>query len=253
MRIALLLFLLFSPQSFPTPGPGVAPQTGGGGAPTITATTALCVGSASAAAANCTLGASGAVGDLLFVKSKSASVTNTATVAFTFSGTASCTPSTVVAPASAWQLNGTGVFIEGWSACIITTAGANIPVATWTGAGGTFTDIQAWTFHTTNTWKTTFLDQVSTPVIATVTATTCPTGTTAATTTANDLVIATCDVFNAGQTWGALAGFTNLAGASRNTGGVYYKSVTSTGTQTTTVPLSTTDFGVGIIAAFASN
>jgi hypothetical protein len=166
---------------------------------------------------------------------------------WTFSGTSSCTPTQVVAPIT--QSNG-GPFRITISACIITTAGANTPVITWT--VGNFTDIEAFTVHTTNTWKTTFLDQTQNNIQAT-TSTSCPTGTTAATTTANDFILATCDTFTAGQTWGALAGFTQYATVSRNTAGTYYKVVTSTGTQSTTVPLSATDFGVGIIVAFASN
>jgi hypothetical protein len=67
------------------------------------------------------------------------------------------------------------------------------------------------------------------------------------------LVIAVCQVFNAGQTWGALAGFTQQSSASRNTTGFYWKPVTSTGTQTATIPLSTTDFGLGFIVALKSN
>lgn len=235
-------------QSFPAPGPGVS-GVGGGGGPTITVTSAVCVGSAVAQLASCTLGASGVVGDLLVIRSKTAS-TAAATVAWSFSGTSSCTPTTV--NAATFQGNGTGTFTVASAGCIITTAGANTPMATWTGSTSFFADIEAFTVHTTNTWKTTFVDQVQANV-GTTTSTSCPTGTTTATTTANDFILATCDVFNAGQTWGALAGFTQYATASRNTAGIYYKTVTSTGTQTAIVPLSATDFGVGMIAAFASN
>lgn len=229
------------------PGPGGAvPVTGG---PTITVTSAVCINSTSSSnAISCPFGASGAVGDLAIFKSKVGFVGGTQTPTWTFSGTSSCTPTTVVAPVT--QSNGGGTFIETISACIITTAGANTPLITWT--AGSFVDIEAFTVHTTNTWKTVFVDQTQNNIQAT-TSTSCPTGTTAATTTANDFILATCDVFNVGQTWGALAGFTQYAAASRNTAGTYYKVVTSTGTQTATIPLSTTDFGVGVIVAFASN
>lgn len=249
MRLAILLFLgqsLFA-QSFPAPGPGVYGSAGGG--PTITVTSAVCVGSAATVGASCTLGAAGVVGDLLIVRSKTGSAA-AATVAYSFSGTSSCTLTTV--NPAAFQATGANNFTVASAGCIITTAGATTPVATWTGSGAFFTDIEAFTIHTTNTWKTTFVDQVATN-IGTVASTSCPTGTTAATTTSNDFILAACDVFAVGQTWGALAGFTQYAAASRNTAGIYYQTVTSTGTQTATVPLSGSDIGVGMIAAFASN
>lgn len=248
-----LLAIHANAQSFPSPGPGVHGTAGGGG-PTIAPTSAVCTANNGFSNANCTLAASGAVGDLMIFRSKSSIVTGTATLAITFSGTASCaTPTQVIAPTQ--QTNGAGKFVIAEYACLITTAGANNPVATWSGTAisGTFTDINVFTVHTSNTWKTTFIDQTATPVVASVTSTSCPTGTTAATTTANDFILATCDVFNAGQTQGAMAGFTAITGASTNTSLAYYKVVTSTGTQTATVPLSATDFGVGMIAAFASN
>lgn len=248
MMRALLFSLLFYAQSFPAPGPGVH-GTAGGGAPTITVTSAVCVSSIVGGAASCTFGASGAVGDLAIFRSKTAS-TIAASVTWSFSGTSSCTPTTV--NAATFQANGGGTFTVASAGCIITTAGANTPVATWTGGTINFTDIEAFTIHTTNTWKTTFVDQVASNV-GTTTSTSCPTGTTSATTTANDFILATCDVFNAGQTWGALALYTQYVAASRNTAGIYYQVVTSTGTQTATVPLSASDFGVGMIAAFASN
>lgn len=221
--------------------------------PTITVTSAVCTATGVANTATCTLAASAAVGDLLIIKSKSSgTASGTNTIAITYGGTAACTAAQVIAPTQ--QTNGGASFVVAESGCIVTAAGAAAPIVTWVGTfiGGTFVDIEAFTVHTTNTWKTTFVDQVATNVVAT-TSTSCPTGTTAATTTATDFIFATCDVFNAAQTWGTLAGFTQYAAASRNTAGAYYKSVSSTGTQTATVPLSATDFGVGMIAAFASN
>jgi hypothetical protein len=257
MGKALILLLLSLPVAAQTMQMGtnaVPNPTGGGGGPTITLTSAVCTGNAASLTVNCTLGASAAVGDLLLILTKSSSLVGTATVAYSFTGTASCTPTAILAPGTAtFQSNGSGHFITAMAGCIITTAGANVPQAVWTGADASFSDIEVGVYHTTNTWKTTFLDQISTPNIATATATTCPTGTTASTTNANDLIIATCQVFNVGQTWGTLSGFTSRAALERNTTGWYDKSVTSTGTQTATVPLSVTDFGLGFIVAFASN
>jgi len=243
-----LLLMLGTPQevitaSFRTTG-------GGGGSPTVTS--AVCVANTGTATANCALAATVVVGDLLVIKSKTANSGGTPAMAITYSGTTPCTASAIIAPVL--QGNGPGTFAVAESGCIVTTGGTITPVATWTGGGvaGSFTDIQAFTIHTSTTWKSTFVDKTATNV-ASSTSTTCSTGTTAATTTANDFIYATCDVFNAAQTWGALGGFTQYAAASRNTAGAYYKVVTSTGTQTAAIPLSSTDFGAGLIAAFASN
>lgn len=240
----------FTPEQTMQQAVIMSPQPSSGGGPTITVTsTVLCVGTGASNTANCTLGASGTAGDLLIVRSKTGS-TVAGTVAWSFSATSSCTLTTV--NAATFQANGGGTFTVASAGCIITTAGANIPIATWAGSSGGFTDIEAFTVHTTNTWKTTFVDQVASN-IGTTTSTSCPTGTTTATTTANDFILATCDVFNVGQTWGALALYTQYVAASRNTAGIYYQVVISTGPQSTTVPLSASDFGVGMIAAFASN
>lgn len=221
------------------------------GAQTITYTGANCTGNASSAAASCTLNASGAVGDLLVIVSKSSSATNSVTAALTFSATSSCSsPTQVVAPT--WQSNGGAHFSATMFACVITTAGANVPVVTWTGVDGTFTDIAVATYHTTTSWKSTFTDQTATNIAATSTAS-CPTGTTSTTNNATDLVLALCTNFNAGQTWGTLSGYTNRANSSRNTTGWYDTSVTVTGAQSATVPLSASDYGLGMIVAFASN
>ena len=182
---------------------------GGGTLATITYAAAHCVGSTSTATASCALAASGAVGDLLVLASKSSTVVNTATAAVSFSGTASCSsPTQVIAPQ--WQPNGSGHFSAVLFACIITTAGATTPAVTWTGGDGSFTDIVAGTYHTTASWKSTFVDKSASNIVVTA-STGCPTGTTAATTNANDLIVATCNNFNVAETWGTLAGFTNRA------------------------------------------
>lgn len=221
------------------------------GVPTITVTSSVCVNSDPSQSVTCTWPSSGAVGDLAVFISKSATAAGTWTPTWTFTGTAPCTPTQVVAPTV--QPNGGGTFVKTIYACIITTAVAAAPNILWTVSSSVFTDIETFTVHTSNTWKTAFVDQVSTPIVATVTSTSCPTGTTAATTNANDFILATCDVFNAGQTWGTLALYTQYPAASRNTAGVYYAIATSTGAKSAIVPLSVSDFGVGMLVAFASN
>jgi hypothetical protein len=127
----------------------------------------------------------------------------------------------------------------------------SIAVITWFGADGAFTDIKVGTYHARTSWAPNFVDRVATNV-ATESSTRCPTGTIAATANVDDLVVATCDNFNAAQTWGPLNGFTSRTGSSRNTAGWYDATVSSTGTQTATIPLSFSDLGVGMIAAFAT-
>lgn len=248
MRTALVLAMLIYAQSFPAPGPGTHGAAPVG--PTIAITSATCAGTSPGHNTDtCTLGATAAVGDLYVVASKTDSTSATASIAYSSSA---CTLVPSIAPT--FQTNGSGKFNYAQAACIVTTAIADAPLVTWTGAGvdNGFTDIQAFTVHTSNTWKTTFLDQKATNVAAT-TSTSCATGTTAATTNANDWLLATCSVFNVGQTQGSLSGYTSLTTVSSTTVLNYGKSVTSTGTQAATVPLSGSDFGLGAIVAYASN
>jgi hypothetical protein len=224
------------------------------GAQTIAYTGASCTRHSSAITASCTLAAAAAVGDLEVITSKSASTTPSVTAVLTFSGTASCPKGTqVIAPGAAtWQSNGAGHFVTTMFACIVTTAGAASPVVTWFGTDGTFTDIKVATYHPVTSWASEFVDKAATHVAAT-SSKSCPMGTTAATANAKDLIVAVCDNFNVAETWGALTGFTNRSASSTNTTGWYDTTVSSTGAQTATIPLSSDDHGVGMIAAFAAN
>jgi hypothetical protein len=222
------------------------------GAQTITYTGASCTRSASAVTASCTLAAA-SVGDLEVITSKSSSNTASVTAVLTFSGAASCSTSTrVIAPSAAtWETSGGGHFITTMFACIVSTAGASSPVVTWFGTDATFTDIRVAIYHSPTSWASNFVDKVATNVAA-VPSTSCPTGTTAATTNPHDLIVAVCDNFNASETWRTLTGFTNRPASSTNTAGWYDTTVSSTGPQTATIPLSASDRGVGMIAAFAA-
>jgi hypothetical protein len=222
------------------------------GAQTITYTAASCTHSSLAVAASCTLAAPASIGDLVVITSKSSSNTASVKAVLTFSGTASCSKATqVIAPDRAtWQTNGSGHFVTTMFACIVTTPGAASPVVTWFGSDAAFTDIKVGTYHTTTSWAPNFGDKVATNV-TTESSSRCPTGTIAETTKADDLIVATCDNFNDAQTWGPLNGFTLRANSSRNTTGWYDTAVSSTATQTVTIPLSSSDLGVGMIAAFS--
>lgn len=225
--------------------PSGAPHAVTYSAPTITYVTANCptcvgTGSTTASATPTTL----VIGDLMVVTSKTQSTPSTSTVAFTSSA---CTFTPVFATAI-WHT--TNSFSTRIAYCVVATGGSNAVTATWTGGDGTFTDIAIGVYHTTNSWST--LDQSASAIQGT-TGSTCPTGTTAATTNANDVVIGISQNFDNAQTWGALAGYTNRVNSSRNTVGWYDKFVTSTGTQTATIPLSVGNNCIGMIVAFKSN
>jgi hypothetical protein len=224
------------------------------GAQTITYTGAACTRHSSGVTASCTLAAPASVGDLEIVTSKSSSNTASVRAVLTFSRSASCAKGTqVIAPGvGTWQPNGAGHFVTTMFACIVSNAGAASPVVTWFGTDATFTDIKVATYHTTTSWASELVDKVATN-IATQSSTSCSTGVTAATDNSHDLVVAVCDNYNAQQSWNALAGFTTRPASSTDTAGWYDTTVSSRGTQTANIPLSSSDLGVGMTAAFAAN
>jgi hypothetical protein len=219
----------------------------------IAPTTALCVANTATATANCTAAAASAFGELMIVISKTASVSSSATAALTFTGTAPCTSKIqAITPASTFQSNGSGHFVVSVYACLVNTATTIHPVITWTGGSGSFTDISLLTYSANFTWNSATADKTVVSLNNTA-STSCATGTTAATVGSNDLVLAFCENFNAGQTWGTTTGYTNRTANERNTLGWYDKVVTTTGTQSATIPLSASDVSVGMIVAYKSN
>ncbi len=241
-----LLGLLMLLQYIPT-NPH-SPVSGAPAGPTITLTSSVCKGNAALPAATCTLASSAAVGDLLLLLTKTES-DPLASVAFTYAGVPACTPTAVIS--EVFQTSASK-FSVGLYGCIVTTAGAAAPIATWTGASGNFTDIVAAVYHTTNTWKSTFVDRSASSVNVTSIAS-CPTGSTAATTTATDLVIVICSNFNTSETLGTLAGYTGRSALSTDSTQWFDKQVSATGVQSATYAMSAADFSVGFIAALASN
>lgn len=236
-------------------GMGGKAGAGGGataGGPTISIVTAAsCNGSSGTAAGTCTNTGASVIGDLIILVSKSQSNSSGATIAFT--GTLPCTPTAVIAPSVAtWQSNGPAHFIAAIYACIVTSAVTAAPIGTWTSGTGGFTDLRVGTYHSTAGWKVAFADQ-NMQVISATSQVSCTTGTTPATTSANELIVATCDVFNNSQTWNALATYTSQTVVESTSAGWYSKQVSSTGTQTAAIVLSAADFGLGMIATFASN
>jgi hypothetical protein len=125
--------------------------------------------------------------------------------------------------------------------CLVASGGSMTITATWTiTAGGGFTDIGVAEESpgTGFVFSGPFLqDQISSfnPGGA---VTTCTSGTTAATTNANDLLIGVCVNFNTAQTYGAATGFTLRSASSRNTLGFYDATVSATGAQTFTTTVA---------------
>ena len=241
----ILLMALLMQVRIPGPG-GTALGSGG---PTITYVQG-CVNSATAVTVTCALGSNITSGNLLVVTSKSQNNSGTGIPTFTSSLGIGCTwvqavPTTLI---------GTGTpFNASMYTCLVPSTGAETVSVTWAGTtGGPFTDITIAEYSTSTSWNSTVLDQ-SASSLNSASTTSCATGTTSATTNPNDLIIAVCENFNSAETWGALAGFTNRSGSSRNTSGFYDRVVTSTGTQSATIPLSTADSSTGMIAAFKSN
>lgn len=209
-----------------------------------------CVGNASSLTTNCTL--TWTSGNLLVAASKTENTSGTAAPVFTSTSGANCPwvramPPTAIATGSG--------FNSTMYTCILAGSGSQTVTITWSGTtGANFTDLSVSQWSTTSTWNNPVLDRAINNSNTTST-TSCPTGTTGlATQNANDLLIAVCQNFNNAQTWGALTGWTNRATSSRNTLGLYSKAVTSTGTQSTTVPLSAADQSQGMLIALqASN
>ena len=233
-------------QFFPFPGPGrIAASGGGGGTPTITYVQG-CVGNASGASATCAMPGNVTAGNLLVVTSKTDGVSVTAFTATSSAGVTCTWTSAGVAQHTVSN------FAGGMAYCVVPSTGAQTVQVTATGGSGSFTDIAVAEYSSSSGWAASPLD-VFTSSVNTASSTSCPSGTTSATTNANDLVFGACMTWNAGQTWGAVSGFTNRAASSRNTTGAYDKTVTSTGTQSFTGVLSASDISIGFVAAFKAN
>ncbi len=252
----LILFLLIAASAYPQIISGNGSLTGNGSlgttasGPTISSVQG-CVNSASSSlTATCAMGSSITSGNLLVVTSKTENTTGTGTISVTSSSGVSCT--WVQAVGSIPVSSGSG-FNTAMYTCNIPSTGAETIQVTWSGTTGpNFTDIAVTEYQTSTSWKATVLDQSQFAYGSTST-TSCATGTTSATTNANDLIIAISQNFNSAETWGSLAGWTNRAASSRNTTGWYDQVVTSTGAQSATIPFSAADTCTGMIAAFASN
>lgn len=218
----------------------------GGGSPVLTYAQGGTPATGSANVVSCATTGSVASGDLLVMLSK-------------YQGTAaSMAVSTASGPAVTWT-DATALFNSnpGFSASvawgIAPTAGIETATATWTGGtDGGFLDCTIADFHSTTGWNATPLDvQVSIADNSGGT-TACVPGTTAATTNAHDLVVGACFNFNSAQTYGAVAGYTFQTASSRNTTALYWKSVSTVGTQTISVPIAP-DVFTGFILTFKAD
>jgi hypothetical protein len=196
----------------------------------------------------CTYATSQAVGTLLVISSKH---DNTAGDALTFAATvagatASCTSSGNVQTQ-------TGLFTSTWAACLVTGAGTPVITGTWAGATTDgFISIESGSYTATSGFVSATVDKIAPSVNAT--STTCSSGTTGVTTNPNELVVFTCDNWNAAQTYGvAPSGFSaNRSASSRNTTGWWDKSITATGTQSASTTI-VSDVSIGTVLTFQLN
>lgn len=196
----------------------------------------------------CTYTASQAVGSLLVVAVKhDNTAADTPTFAATVSGaTASCTSTGNVQTQA-------GLFSTTWAACLVTSAGTPVITGTWTGATtDAFLSIESGSYTATAGFTSATTDQIAPSVNAT--STTCASGTSGTTVNPNKLVVFVCENWNAGQTYGvAPSGYSaNRTASSRNTTGWWDKSITSTGTQSTSTTI-VSDVSIGTILTFQLN
>lgn len=215
--------------------------------------TGSCIGNTTGNNPNCSNTAAPQVGDLLFLVSYAdGSTLSGVSTAPGFTSTTLCSGGWTQIGSYQLQSNGTGKFVTASFYCVVTTANTTSVQAVWTGAGTTFGGISLSDYTSTTGFAGSPVDGTPGVAVASTSTTGCPTGT-VTTSNSADLLIATCTNFNTGQTWGLLPGWTNEGASSRNTLGIYDSLQTSSGAQSTTVPLSVADYGVGQIFAFKLN
>lgn len=200
------------------------------------------VGTGSLNVSTCAMGSNVTAGDLLVVTSKVASTATGATLAISDTTGATWTNLTPV-----WN-NATAGFSSSVGWAIAGSTAADTVTVTW--SGGTlagFVDCTVAEYGSTLGWNSSTLD-VSTSAFSATAGTSCASGTSAATTNANDLVIGVCFNFNVAQTYGSVAGYTFESASSRNTTGFYDQPVTSTGTQSITVPVTSDTWTSFVVA-----
>lgn len=250
IRLAVLLLSASSLAQSPMMPTGFVPITTG--TPTITFVNG-CTNNSTTLTTNCSLSATS--GNLLVVTSKT--------------GTSSTVPGTPVitstsGPSCNWirlipTTSGSGGTSEApisstMYGCIVPSTGTEQVTVAWTVSNNlSFTDIGVSQWSTTGAWYGGLLDTNGQSQNLTST-TSCATGSTqVATQNPNDLLLAVCQNWNSSQTWGALSGFTNRASSSSTSEGLYSKVLTTTGTQSATVPFSAADFSQGAIVALQAS
>lgn len=195
----------------------------------------------------CTYTASQPVGTLLVIASKHDNPGGTLTFTAAVTGaTASCTSTGNVQTQ-------TGLFSTTWAACLVTVAGTPVITGVWAGAStDLFLGIESGSYTATAGFTSATTDQIAPSVNAT--STTCSSGTSGTTVNANELVVFLCENWNTAQTYlVAPSGYSsNRTVSSRNTTGWWDKSITSTGTQSTSTTILS-DISIGTILTFQLN
>jgi len=188
----------------------------------------------------CTSSGAGVTGDLVVITSKAQNT----------SGTGTMTPATLtgcgdprVTGTNEWvqippNTNGSGQAIDAAAAYCVLTAGSTPALSvTWSSVSASATQLQGYVLHSTVGWNLTLLDRYVTTV--TGSGSTCPTGSTNATTNSNDYVLAVCRTLGTNETWATNPGsYTKISPTGSNRTGVFSQLVSATGVQSATVALS---------------
>lgn len=221
------------------------------GAP-ISSPSASNVGSAATIATGTTIpGAtfSGTSGSLVFLTSKLGTTASTNTVAFTLTG-ATCSASSLTTVGTTVTAN----FQQAIGWCLLSNSATVTPAVAWSvSPGGTFTDLTTTMFTSTSGFNSSPLDQSIQTAVSATAQTSCSSGSTSATTNANDLVVGVGMNFNVGQTYtSGTTGYTPITAGSRNTTSVQYKNVSATGAQSFALTF-TSDIWACSVFAFKMN
>jgi hypothetical protein len=205
-----------------------------------------CNGSGSLSA-SCTLGANVTGGNLLVVITRDGdAIPGGATP--TLSSTGVTCSWTLAVPVLWTNAPMSGDFDTTMYYCLPASSGSMTVEVTWSESSLNFVDLAVAEYSTTNGWKIPTLDQEAAQ--ANASSTNCTSGTTPATSSANDLLVGACVTWDAAETWGPVSGWTNSSTSSRNTLGWYDSSTTTTGAQTWSMTMGTATANTGLVAAF---
>jgi hypothetical protein len=216
-----------------------------------------CYSYTNSSSATCTLVGNITAGDLLVVRSKtataassSATPTITTTSGVTLTWNAFSTPPQFCTGSNC-TTNRSNVVL-GYA--IAPSTGTQTIQVTWAASSASFTDISVAEYTATLGWTAVPLDQKTYSTSGTTYnhGTSATTGTTSALSQADEFVIAIVDTWTTAQTWSDVSGFSNRSELSTNTAGWFEKNVSNSSAVSLTSAIAD-DVWVGQIATFKMN